>query len=281
MKRAADEQKERQEMIREQKKQVSNMPSNIERITDFLERLTKNQNVPKALIEDIKWAIKTLSSNKLFKSKMGGFKVSKDREDAKAWHNLINLPSSLIINKNEGGYIDAFTTDNNYAKGINRNDSNLLKRSNTPVGLNKYEGSSDKLMKKQTRNHQKNQNSQEEIHPFFDIIEETDTRIYENVLKKFDETQFDSFEFSQIMGEKSFQFLMYEIFSIYNIMTPFNIPIRKLCDFAGKMQRGYSEENEYHCPAHIVDTLQAMHYLYYTANLKRFLKKGDILASFL
>lgn len=105
--------------------------------------------------------------------------------------------------------------------------------------------------------------------------------IYENILEKVDETQFDAFAFVQIVNEKSFQYLMYKLLSIHNILIPFHIPLKKLCDFAGTIQKGYFVENPYHNPTHIVDTLQAMHYLYHTANIKKYLNKSDILASFL
>lgn len=80
---------------------------------------------------------------------------------------------------------------------------------------------------------------------------------------------------------KSFQFLMFKFFSLYNILIPYQIPLPKLVDFCGTIQKGYFTENPYHNAAHIVDTLQAMHYLYFTANIRKYLKKGDILASFL
>lgn len=284
MKRAADEQKERQEMIKEQKKQqVSNYSPvpHIERITDFLEKLTKNPSVPKALVEDIKWAVKALSSNKLFKNKLGGFKIPKDREDSKAWSNLIDMPAKLIINKEEGGHVNAFNMDNNgSSRMLIPKEFNYRGDSVEKPGMKTSDAKMDFSKKKHT-NPLRIRDSQEDVDPFFELIEETDTRIYTNALEKFDESQFDPFAFTQIVGDTSFQYLMYKILSMYGIMAPFNIPLKKLCKFSEEMQKGYSEENEFHCPAHIVDTLQAMHYMYSTANLKKYLKKGDILASFL
>ncbi|CAI2378850.1 unnamed protein product [Moneuplotes crassus] len=282
MKRAADEQKDRQEMIRDQKKQqVSNYSPvpHVERITDYLEKLTKNPSVPKTLIDDINWAIKTLSSNKLFKNKLGGFKIPKDREDSKAWYNLINLPSKLIINKDgEEGNMDAFNNESDQPNGLN-----LHKEFNyRGESLDRHNKSDNKMdvHKRKHTNPLRIRDSQEDVDPFFELIEETDTRIYANALEKFDESQFDPFAFFLNVGDASFQYLMYKIFTIYGLMGPFNIPLKKLCKFSEEMQKGYSEENEFHCPAHIVDTLQAMHYMYTTANLKKYLKKGDILASF-
>lgn len=268
MKRVADEQKERQEMINEQKKRVSIISSNVERVSDLLERLAKNPNVPKALQDDIKWGVKMIASNKLVKNKLVGFKISNDREDAKAWNNLIKLPTSLIVNKQDAGGVNVFDS------GIKRADTLV----NAP--FNK-DSKNDLNRKRLTNPLLKNKESVEEVDEFFEIIEETDINIYENILDKFEETQFDSFSFKANIGEKSFQYLMYKIFDIYNLMTPFQISLQKLCNFSGEIQKGYFNENPYHNATHIIDTMQAMHYLYYTANLRKYLKKGDILASFL
>jgi len=192
-----------------------------------LEELTKNQTIPKALIEDIKWAIKALNTNKLFKNKSGGFKIPKDREDSKAWYNLLNMPSSLIINKNGEGMGNAFNLSNHAPSGldIDQRENNVK---NSSFGGPSRKDSRMDLNRKKNFSPMRARDSQDELDPFFDLIDETDARIFENALENFDETQFDSFAFTQIIGENSFQFLMYKIFSIYNIMDQFNIPLKKL-----------------------------------------------------
>lgn len=85
----------------------------------------------------------------------------------------------------------------------------------------------------------------------------------------------------QIIDSKSLQFLTFKLFSLYNLIIPYQISLKKLVDFSSTIQKGYFVENPYHNTAHIVDTMQAMHYLYFTANIRKYLKKGDILASFI
>mmetsp|Transcript_39713 Transcript_39713/g.60860 ORF Transcript_39713/g.60860 Transcript_39713/m.60860 type:complete len:189 (+) Transcript_39713:1157-1723(+) len=53
MKRVADANKIKQENIKQQKKQSSQMASYVERVIDFLERQTNNSDIPKMLVEDI------------------------------------------------------------------------------------------------------------------------------------------------------------------------------------------------------------------------------------
>ena len=70
MKKVADANKARQELIKQQKKQSSEMASYVERVIDFMERMTLNTDLPKMLVEDIQWAIDTISANKLYTGNM-------------------------------------------------------------------------------------------------------------------------------------------------------------------------------------------------------------------
>ncbi len=42
------------------------MASYVERVLDFLERVTKNESVDKTLREDVEWAIERISSNSIY-----------------------------------------------------------------------------------------------------------------------------------------------------------------------------------------------------------------------
>lgn len=76
LKKVADAKKARQEMIKEQKRQGSQMASHVERVLDYMEKLITNPDIPKELQEDLQWAVDTISSNKLYKGGMEGFKLS-------------------------------------------------------------------------------------------------------------------------------------------------------------------------------------------------------------
>lgn len=87
-------------MIKEQKKQGSQMASYVERVLDFFERLMDNSDIPKHLKEDIQWAVDIISANKLYAGGLEGFKISEDKLEVKAWTDLITL-KALPINKIE------------------------------------------------------------------------------------------------------------------------------------------------------------------------------------
>ena len=76
------------------------MASYVERVLDYFERLTLNNDIPKHLKEDLQWAIDIISANKLYVGGFEGFKISEDKLEMKAWTDLIAL-RSLSINKLE------------------------------------------------------------------------------------------------------------------------------------------------------------------------------------
>ena len=71
------------------------------------------------------------------------------------------------------------------------------------------------------------------------------------------------------------------MFNLYNLMVPFKIPLNKLIVFVNTIQKGYFDESIYHNATHIMDSMQAMHYLFYTGHVRKYLQKHDILASFI
>ena len=49
------------------------MASYVERVLDFMERVTKIPEIEKQIREDLEWAIETISTNKLYSSGLEGF----------------------------------------------------------------------------------------------------------------------------------------------------------------------------------------------------------------
>ena len=86
-------------MIKEQKRQGSQMASYVEKVLDFLEKLTKSSEVPKTLQEDVQWAYDIISANKLYAGSFEGFKLSEERPEIKAWTDMIalkNIPNNKL-----------------------------------------------------------------------------------------------------------------------------------------------------------------------------------------
>ena len=100
MKKIQDIKKERQELIKKQKKESESMPCYIERVLDFFEKQSVNSQVPKQLQEDLQWAYELISQNKLYSANIEGFKLQDERPEIKAWTNLISL-KNIPENKKE------------------------------------------------------------------------------------------------------------------------------------------------------------------------------------
>jgi hypothetical protein len=67
------------------------MASYVERVLDFLERLSKNEEIDKILREDVEWAVDVISANKLYQGGLDGFKIQEDRPEVKTWTEIINM----------------------------------------------------------------------------------------------------------------------------------------------------------------------------------------------
>lgn len=95
----SDKKRAQKEFIKEQKRQGSQMASYVERVLDFFERLSKNENVDKTLREDVEWAIEMISANKLYTGSIDSLGLQDKLPEVMAWKNLIqmkNIPINLV-----------------------------------------------------------------------------------------------------------------------------------------------------------------------------------------
>jgi len=67
------------------------MASYVERVIDFLEKLSNNPELPKMLVEDIQWGIEVISANKLYTGNLDYINFGTDREEIVAWTDKISL----------------------------------------------------------------------------------------------------------------------------------------------------------------------------------------------
>ena len=76
------------------------MASYVERVLDFMERVTKIAEIDKQIREDVEWAIETISANKLYSGGLDGFYLQDSLPEVKAWKDMIYV-QSLPVNKEE------------------------------------------------------------------------------------------------------------------------------------------------------------------------------------
>lgn len=75
--------------------------------------------------------------------------------------------------------------------------------------------------------------------------------------------------------------MVYKIFTKYDILKKYHIELETCYNFSKEISLGYFKENPYHNVTHIVDSIQAMHYLLTVGSLETQLKKLDVFAMLL
>lgn len=249
-----------------------------------------------------------ISANKLYSASFEGFKLSEERPEVKAWTDIIAL-KNIPINKMEYERLKQFEYNPN-DKGdekkimmkknsdlkkkremveIDESNMNLLNHSQKVSDFNLSSGGKGSISGHHRSKTNININimdlqelepdSDEDFLQLTDLID-MDKTYLNSAIEKFDDLAFDSFTYCQILSTHSMHYICYKIFKMYNLFEQFHIPFERLINFAKEMQNGYFVDNSYHNVTHIVDSMQAMHYLMSIGNVKRFLKKHDILSIF-
>ena len=77
----------------------------------------------------------------------------------------------------------------------------------------------------------------------------------EQAVENLEEINFDVFNFSSIMTEHSFSFMIHKIFQKYEFYKIYNISQETLYNFSKEIGLGYFKENPYHNQLHIIDSL--------------------------
>ncbi|XP_074857848.1 dual specificity calcium/calmodulin-dependent 3',5'-cyclic nucleotide phosphodiesterase 1A [Carettochelys insculpta] len=97
--------------------------------------------------------------------------------------------------------------------------------------------------------------------------------------KDVDKWSFDVFALNEASGEHSLKFMMYELFTRYDLMSRFKIPVPSLISFAEALEVGYSKyKNPYHNLIHAADVTQTVHYIMLHTGIMRWLTELEILA---
>ena len=72
------------------------------------------------LQEDVQWAIDTISSRKLYKGGLEGHKLSEEREEIRAWSDLIYLRNVPRKRAEDPRYAEELTSGNSSALAYKR-----------------------------------------------------------------------------------------------------------------------------------------------------------------
>ena len=278
LKRVSDEKRAQKEFIKEQKRQGSQMASYVERVLDYLERLTKNENVDKTLREDVEWAIDMISANKLYTGTLDSLGLQDHLPEVQAWKNLIFM-KKIPINMVEDEKLKAVQdkpADKKQPPGIqvraakvdrqaNQNGISLheaaMQHMASPNNLNgqpvkkskDFDDSKSQLLSGKVHplsdgnaggkaNVVDSQESDsDEEHEFLELCDlvDVDKHLLDNTLEKIEETTFDAFNLCTVAPGHGIQFMMYKICYMYNFYKNFNFSITRLIGFTTEIANGY------------------------------------------
>lgn len=94
-------------------------------------------------------------------------------------------------------------------------------------------------------------------------------------------SSFDVFTFESVLVENALSYMTYKVFRQYQFLETYFIEVDTLITFVKEVQLGYSKDNPYHNVAHVIDSLQGLHFMLSIAKLSKYLKKQDMFAGFL
>ncbi|XP_064420106.1 dual specificity calcium/calmodulin-dependent 3',5'-cyclic nucleotide phosphodiesterase 1A [Latimeria chalumnae] len=98
-------------------------------------------------------------------------------------------------------------------------------------------------------------------------------------LKDVDKWSYDVFGLNEASGDHALKFLVHELFTRYDLISRFRIPVSHLISFLEALEVGYSKhKNTYHNLVHAADVTQTVHYLLLHTGIMHWLSELEILA---
>ncbi|KAM8934477.1 dual specificity calcium/calmodulin-dependent 3',5'-cyclic nucleotide phosphodiesterase 1A [Pelodytes ibericus] len=98
-------------------------------------------------------------------------------------------------------------------------------------------------------------------------------------LKDVDQWSFNVFSLNEASGDHALKFMVYELFTRYDLINRFKIPVACLVSFVEALEVGYSKyRNPYHNLVHAADVTQTVHYIILHTGIMHWLTELEILA---
>ncbi|GCB77071.1 hypothetical protein scyTo_0019237 [Scyliorhinus torazame] len=95
-----------------------------------------------------------------------------------------------------------------------------------------------------------------------------------DVLKNVDKCTFNVFALHEASGEHALKFIVYDLFTRYDLISHFKIPVSSLVAFIEALEVGYTKHtNPYHNLIHAADVTQTVHYFILRTGIVNLVKK--------
>ncbi|XP_043544747.1 calcium/calmodulin-dependent 3',5'-cyclic nucleotide phosphodiesterase 1A-like isoform X3 [Chiloscyllium plagiosum] len=100
-----------------------------------------------------------------------------------------------------------------------------------------------------------------------------------DVLKNVDKWTFNVFALNEASGEHALKFIVYDLFTRYDLISRFKIPISSLVSFIDALEVGYMKhKNPYHNLLHAADVTQTVHYFILRTGIVHWMTELEIFA---
>ncbi|XP_041045179.1 calcium/calmodulin-dependent 3',5'-cyclic nucleotide phosphodiesterase 1C [Carcharodon carcharias] len=100
-----------------------------------------------------------------------------------------------------------------------------------------------------------------------------------DVLKNVDKSTFNVFALNEASGEHALKFIVYDLFTRYDLISHFKIPISSLVSFIEALEVGYMKhKNPYHNLLHAADVTQTVHYFILRTGIVHWMTELEIFA---
>ncbi|XP_059503170.1 dual specificity calcium/calmodulin-dependent 3',5'-cyclic nucleotide phosphodiesterase 1A isoform X1 [Stegostoma tigrinum] len=100
-----------------------------------------------------------------------------------------------------------------------------------------------------------------------------------SALKNVDKWSFNVFALNEASGDHALKFMVHELFTRYDLINRFRIPVSSLMTFVEALEVGYSKyKNPYHNLIHAADVAQTVHYLMLHTGIMHWFTELEILA---
>ncbi|XP_038645164.1 calcium/calmodulin-dependent 3',5'-cyclic nucleotide phosphodiesterase 1A isoform X2 [Scyliorhinus canicula] len=100
-----------------------------------------------------------------------------------------------------------------------------------------------------------------------------------SALKDVDKWSFNVFALNDASGEHALKFMVHELFTRYDLISRFRIPVSSLMSFVEALEVGYNKyKNPYHNLIHAADVAQTVHYLMLHTGIMHWFTELEILA---
>ncbi|XP_072323472.1 dual specificity calcium/calmodulin-dependent 3',5'-cyclic nucleotide phosphodiesterase 1A isoform X2 [Scyliorhinus torazame] len=100
-----------------------------------------------------------------------------------------------------------------------------------------------------------------------------------DVLKNVDKCTFNVFALHEASGEHALKFIVYDLFTRYDLISHFKIPVSSLVAFIEALEVGYTKHtNPYHNLIHAADVTQTVHYFILRTGIVHWMTELEIFA---